>query len=932
MSKDTVNINRSRLAAKLLVTNAAERPVLLRRNFSICDAELAGTLREMCYEIWTGEPQKVVLITEILFEIYSLIRDKKIRAHYEWTKAISKLVNGKLTDCLNWLDKSDQTFKKLNENHLAATTQTAKLYALALLGRYDEAVACGLAVRDVFIAENDIYSAGKIEHNIGNLFWRRDLYGESEPFLASAYERFREVGDQRQMAMVENCQAFVKALQNDFLTAEKIYARALERAEKNKLTVTEAEIEIGLSNLYLFQGRFDLALKYLENSRRKYENLKMPHQTANCEMEIAEIYLELNLLTEACEFYERTEAKFYELGMQAELARSFLNHAKALFLLNENKPADHLLEKSEQLFISEGNEISAAAVKFIRAQNLLRSDHPDKAETENNAARKIFRKGANPRMELFSDWLAGEIFAAQKREKSAKNILKKTLDRAAENNLPQIEYLCLVTLGRLSENEDLLIRAIKLAENMRTILASEELRSAFLANKILPFNELVKINTGKNFLAEAFRWHERSRARSLLETIDGAPEKNHGQDEKKQNLRRELNWFYSRLNRRTSSGLEVREKNSELKKMLERREKEYAESVRRSQIGEKYPTRERHEIDIKKLQKNLRETALIEYIFLDGKTSAFVFTENEFKFFADIADERELGGEIQKFLFQLKTARFVEKLSAENKAISFKRLLRHSRNIYEMIVRPFEIFFGAKRLVVVPAGQINYLPFQSLYDGEQFLIEKTEISYAPSAAIYKNCLAREFNRAKAALIIGAADKFAPQIKKEIKTLGKLFENATQLSGKKATIENIIENISGAEILHFACHGYFRPDNPEFSSLVLYRENLTAKDVRNLKLKGKFITLSACETGLNKITAGEELNGLTNGFLAAGASALLLSLWTVSDDSTLELMKIFYEEFLRGKNPAKALQTAQIKMIEKNPHPYFWSPFILVGHW
>ena len=80
-----------------------------------------------------------------------------------------------------------------------------------------------------------------------------------------------------------------------------------------------------------------------------------------------------------------------------------------------------------------------------------------------------------------------------------------------------------------------------------------------------------------------------------------------------------------------------------------------------------------------------------------------------------------------------------------------------------------------------------------------------------------------------------------------------------------------------DVLHLACHGKFRLDNPDFSALNLFAENLTVRDARNLPLQNKLVVLSACETGLNKIVSGEELFGLTRGFLQAGASALVSSL-------------------------------------------------------
>src|SRR5262249_44253055 len=155
---------------------------------------------------------------------------------------------------------------------------------------------------------------------------------------------------------------FVKTLQNDFREAEVLYKRALGRAEANSLTVTEAEIETGLSNLYLFESKYDLALKFMERSRQKYEQLEMPNHSAMCELEMADIYLELNLLPEAVEFYRKVAVRLADLGLQAELARCCLSHARALIRSNEPNKAMGLLDKAEGLYELEGNAIAVGSV------------------------------------------------------------------------------------------------------------------------------------------------------------------------------------------------------------------------------------------------------------------------------------------------------------------------------------------------------------------------------------------------------------------------------------------------------------------------------------------------------------------------------------------------------------------------------------------
>ena len=180
------------------------------------------------------------------------------------------------------------------------------------------------------------------------------------------------------------------------------------------------------------------------------------------------------------------------------------------------------------------------------------------------------------------------------------------------------------------------------------------------------------------------------------------------------------------------------------------------------------------------------------------------------------------------------------------------------------------------------------------------------------------------------MLIGYADASIPLVDREIESLQKIFPDAEIYTGDRAKVAAFTENAPRFDILHLACHGQFRPESPLFSSLHLADGRLTVRDISALKLKAELVTLSACETGVHKIFAGEEILGLARGFLSAGAKSLLLSLWTVSDEATIELMQTFYEQRNAGKSSAKSLQTAQKSFIERGVHPYFWSPFVLIG--
>ena len=151
-------------------------------------------------------------------------------------------------------------------------------------------------------------------------------------------------------------------------------------------------------------------------------------------------------------------------------------------------------------------------------------------------------------------------------------------------------------------------------------------------------------------------------------------------------------------------------------------------------------------------------------------------------------------------------------------------------------------------------------------------------------------------------------------------------------------------LSQYQIVHFATHGILNSRNPELSGVVLSLVDeqgkpqngfLRLNDIFNLNLPAELVVLSACQTGLGKEIKGEGLVGLTRGFMYAGAPRVLVSLWSVSDRGTSELMSRFYKKMLQEKlQPAAALRAAQLEMLQTPQwqEPYYWAAFTLQGEW
>lgn len=171
------------------------------------------------------------------------------------------------------------------------------------------------------------------------------------------------------------------------------------------------------------------------------------------------------------------------------------------------------------------------------------------------------------------------------------------------------------------------------------------------------------------------------------------------------------------------------------------------------------------------------------------------------------------------------------------------------------------------------------------------------------------------------------------------------EQGTLLLGFDATRERVMtSDLAEYRIVHFATHGLLNSRHSELSGVVLSLIDAQGKpqngflrlhEIFNLKLPVDMVVLSACRTGLGKDIRGEGLVGLTRGFMYAGASRVVASLWSVDDAATTELMRIFYRKMLREQlSPAAALRAAQneLRQQEEWQSPYYWAGFVLQGEW
>jgi CHAT domain-containing protein/tetratricopeptide (TPR) repeat protein len=364
-----------------------------------------------------------------------------------------------------------------------------------------------------------------------------------------------------------------------------------------------------------------------------------------------------------------------------------------------------------------------------------------------------------------------------------------------------------------------------------------------------------------------------------------------------------------------------------------------------------------------------KNTIILEYSVGDSSSCLWVITQTGHQFYK-IPGRKTLQEQIEAIRFALQ--------DPNEKVSDF--FTQAGSILYEELIKPGEPFFSKKsRLIIIPDGVLNYLPFEVLltenkkisqnvsYSELPFLVRKYPVSYVQSASILKSLLSMKSGNEKlksddkkfiafadplyenendSAIASGKGYQRLKYSGEEVNNIGSFFKegNSKIFQRKDATEENVKRDgeLKKFNYIHFATHGYIDESKPDLSSLVLTKNAnseedglLQASEIFHLNLNADMVVLSACQTGLGKLIRGEGMVGLTRAFMYAGTPTILVSLWSVSDASTSTLMEDFYRNLIKG-NLAKtdALRKAQLSLLgnQKFAHPFYWAPFVIIGDW
>ncbi|MFZ5970233.1 MAG: CHAT domain-containing protein [Bacteroidota bacterium] len=287
---------------------------------------------------------------------------------------------------------------------------------------------------------------------------------------------------------------------------------------------------------------------------------------------------------------------------------------------------------------------------------------------------------------------------------------------------------------------------------------------------------------------------------------------------------------------------------------------------------------------------------------------------------------------------------------------SFEAYSQTAPRLQKLLVPPLPT--RIKEVTLLPSGRLGTLPFEALPTGkvrrdfasQPYLAGNYGISYEFSAGLLlQKDKGTGLQKASSIFLCAPVEftgndglGFLPGSETEVQTISSLFGNRSQVVTHSQASETTIKHtdLSQFRYLHFATHGIVDERSPELSRIFLNTDDhedghLYAGEIYNLSLSADLAVLSACQTGLGKISKGEGVIGLSRALVYAGAKNLVVSFWSVADESTTQLMTDFYRFLLAdpGGNYKIALQKAKQKMIQEKrfAEPYFWAPFILIGN-
>lgn len=762
------------------------------------------------------------------------------------------------------------------------------------LGAYDSTLVYYYKSADAYMAVADTAQSLRQRNNAaGVLTDVLERHSDALVEMLRLREELKQINDARTEALITNSIGVVSRRLGDFEGAIRNYQDVIALSEENGFDDLLAGAMNNIGVVYIWIGRPERAAPYFERARDRY----------------------------------------LEAEDQAGLMNTLINLGSASYETKRYNESVGWLMQADSVAASLSMPLSRATIQTGLGNGLLWTDGPDAAQGHYREALAIAQDYEVPDLEF------GALFG---------------LGDAAEK------------ADRPEEALDWYRQAVSSVESARGMQRAEEDKAGYLAQMRYLFEDVVDfltrqaVDSGEpSWIAESFDFAERAKARAFVDQLaEAIADVETGVDptllEDQQVLTDNLVWLRGELAGETDSA-----RRKELKDLVREQETEFDRVERElrasnaAYAGLRYP----EPLGLSGLQALLTDDE-VALVYSVGDSSSTLWSVSPSSAQVHLLPARsELSAPVELLRFGLQDP-------SRMNATAFSDA---SGALYDLLVGPAAASLaGARRVLVMADDILHYIPFEALvvergtsWDALTYVMDGHEVAYVPSATVLSQLRQRQRPEAtKQFLAIGNPDftqtndlsglrgnalAALPFTAEEVDSIAPLFSAGQTdiLTGSAATESRVLETLAGNSyrFVHFATHGLINDDRPDYSALALSVGKtpgeglLQASEIFNLSIPAELVVLSACETGLGQLIQGEGMVGLTRAFMYAGASALVVSLWSVSDASTSELMRHFYRGLVEQEEGAsQALQQAK-KALARTPetaHPFHWAPFVLTG--
>jgi CHAT domain-containing protein len=532
----------------------------------------------------------------------------------------------------------------------------------------------------------------------------------------------------------------------------------------------------------------------------------------------------------------------------------------------------------------------------------------------------------------------GQIYLTQKDFPRALENLKKALTLAESQQRPAAISSASLRIGDALDQSGSPAeaiphyqRAIQQVESTRTLLQLEEHRQSYFEGELDAYVKMMNalLLAGKG--EDAFNYAERARSRTFLDILGSKVQLSRGRG----GLLEEETALQERIAalKAKSAGEEEgagTERESSRRELAEA-EKAYEAflSKVRKQDKEQASLMSVEPLTLKAGQELLAPgVSMLEYFVTEREVLLWIVEKDKAQFVRLPTERRALVAKVTSLR---------ESIYQVGEKQKFKTF---SQELYGLLIESALSHVRGKELLIIPHDVLHYVPFQALLSPQgKYLIQDHPIYYLSSASLMQFTRAKRRAGRESALAMGNPSlgdeaynlRFA---EREAKEVASLYPQSAVYLRAEASKHRAVSLSPKYDVLHFAVHAELSDESPLKSALLFTREEqddgrLSVGEIFSLGLKADMVVLSACETGLGKLSNGDEMIGLTRASIYAGTPSVVTTLWKVNDRASYELMGEFYRQ-LRTAKKSEALRQAQLKTMKQLPEPFYWAAYGLTG--